>query len=66
MFALSGTVPAKGKLTVTMTNPTMPLNNDGDEIVLIDAGGVVRSRVAYTGLQARAGAWIQFASARAK
>ena len=37
VFALSGTVPARGKLTVTMTEPTMPLNNDGDEVVLIDA-----------------------------
>ena len=56
-----GIVPPKGKLTVTMTEPTMPLNNDGDEVLLMDGGGVVRSRVAYAGEQARAGAWVEFA-----
>jgi hypothetical protein len=39
VFALSGTVPPKDKLIVTMTEPTMPLNNDGDEVQLIDKGG---------------------------
>ena len=37
------------------------MNNDGDEVTLIDAGGVVRSRVAYTREQARAGVWLKSA-----
>ena len=59
-YPLSGTVAARGKLTVTMTEPSMPLNNNGDEVLLIDAGGVVRSAVAYGGFEARAGSWIKF------
>lgn len=54
-------MPPKSKLAVTMTDPTMPLNNDGDEILLIDAGGVVRCRVVCAREQARAGVWIEFA-----
>ena len=40
----------------------MPLNNDGDEVAIIDAGGVVRCRVAYAGEQAEPAAWIEFDS----
>ena len=60
VFKLSGTVPAKRKLTITMSEPTMPLNNDGDEVQLIDGGGTARSRVAYAAEQATAGVWIEF------
>ena len=65
VFWLTGKVPAGGTLTITMTEPTMPLNNDGDEVVLIDASGVARSRVAYAGEQARSGAWVGSARPRA-
>ena len=44
----------------------MPLNNDGDEVVLIDAGGVARSRVAYGEGQARSGAWVEFGTSASK
>ncbi|HEY1603523.1 MAG TPA: thermonuclease family protein, partial [Pirellulales bacterium] len=43
-FRLSGSIPAKGKLPITMTDPSMPLNNDGDDVFLIDANGTVRSK----------------------
>ena len=38
----------------------MPLNNDGDDVLLLDAGGVPVSRVTYIERQVRAGEWIQF------
>lgn len=55
---LTGNVPASGRLTVTMTNPSMPLNNDGDEVLLIDQQGVVRSHVVYG--EVSSGDWIEF------
>jgi len=36
-----------------MNPPMMPLNNDGDELLLIDKGGTVRSQVAYSEYQVR-------------
>jgi hypothetical protein len=33
----------------------MPLNNDGDDVLLLDADGVPVSRVLYTERQVRAG-----------
>ncbi len=54
-FALRGMVAAKKSLVVTMTESTMPLNNNGDEILLIDAQNVVRSQVRYTSDQVRSG-----------
>ncbi len=47
-------------LVVTMTEATMPLNNDGDNVVLIDADGVGRSRVNYLGSQVKAGVVVEF------
>lgn len=64
VFWLAGKVSAGETLTVTITEPTMPLNNDGDEVVLIDGSGVARSRVAYAEGQARSGAWIEFGKSR--
>jgi hypothetical protein len=40
----------------------MPLNNDGDTVLLIDPAGVLRSRVEYTAEQVRVGKWIEFGS----
>ncbi len=59
-FLLSGRVEPGQELVVTMTEETMPLNNDGDTVVLIDAEGVGRSRVSYEGSQARSGATVRF------
>ena len=41
-----------------LTEPSMPLSNDGDAILLIDAGGVVRNQVAYGGYEVRPGKWV--------
>ncbi len=62
-FRLAGKVVGKGRLTVTMTEPTMPLSNDGGEVLLIDGEGVVRSQVAYGGFEVRAGGWVEFEQA---
>ena len=59
-FRLVGKVPGWGRLTVKMTEPSMPLNNDGDEVVLVDPDGVVRNHVAYGGREVRSGRWIEF------
>ena len=54
VFLLSGTVPAGGQLVITMKSNSMPLNNDGDTITLLQ-GGAGRHRVSYTGKQAGSG-----------
>ena len=57
-YRLAGTVAAKGRLRIVMTTATMPLNNDGDTVLLIDPAGVVRSRAVYVGEQVQTGIWI--------
>jgi endonuclease YncB( thermonuclease family) len=59
-YRLAGTAAAKGRLRVVMATPSMPLNNDGDTVLLIDPAGVVRCRVEYTAEQVRAGVWVEF------
>ena len=59
-FSISGQIHKRGKLVVTMTKPSMPLNNNGDEVWLIDPDGVARSTVAYDAEQVRAGAVLLF------
>ncbi|MCY2987044.1 MAG: lamin tail domain-containing protein [Planctomycetota bacterium] len=54
-YRLAGTVAAKGRLRIVMTAATMPLNNDGDTVLLIESAGVLRCRVEYTAEQVRAG-----------
>ena len=44
-----------------MTTATMPLNNDGDTVLMLDATGVVRSRVAYAVDQVGVGVWLELA-----
>ena len=58
VFLLSGTVPAGGQLVITMKSNSMPLNNDGDTITLLQ-GGAGRHRVSYTGKQAASGAVVK-------
>jgi hypothetical protein len=55
---VAGTVAAKGRLRIVMTTPTMPLNNDGDTVLLIDPAGVLRCRVEYNGEQVQVGKWL--------
>ena len=61
VFLLEGKVDARESLLVTMRESTMPLNNNGDEVVLMDAESVGRSRVSYTAVQVRAGVVLRFA-----
>lgn len=60
VYLLSGRVEAGKSLVVTMTEATMPLNNNGDTVALIDGNGVGVSRVSYAESQARSGAVVKF------
>jgi hypothetical protein len=59
-FRLSGSISAKGKLPILMGDPSMPLNNDGDDVFLIDANGTVRSKVSYSEREVAEGRQIEF------
>jgi len=59
-FPLAGQVAAGSTVTIRLNPPTMPLNNDGDDVRLLDADGVAVSCVTYAEQQVRAGEWIQF------
>ena len=48
------------RLTITMSDPSMPLNNDGDDVLLVDAKGVVRSKVSYAADRAHPGVVVRF------
>ena len=48
-YLLSGSVEPGKSLVVTLTGATMPLNNDGDTVILVDTQGVERSRIDYSG-----------------
>jgi len=61
VFLLEGKVDPRTSSVVTMTEATMPLNNNGDEVLLIDTGNVGRSRVSYTENQVRSGVTLRFA-----
>ena len=55
VFSLSGTIAPGSSLTVTLSPNTMPLNNSGDEVFLIDHTGMIRHKVTYEGGQVQAG-----------
>jgi len=57
-YGLSGTIPANGRLVITMKSNSMPLNNDGDTIVLVQ-GNTSRHTVSYTKKQAGNGAVVK-------
>ena len=57
-YALSGSIGAAATLQVKMTAFTMPLNNDGDDVFLLDATGAVIDRVTYTSDQVQPGVMI--------
>ena len=54
-FALSGTIPVGGKLTIILTPNSMPLNNTGDDVLLIDPQGQTRHQVSYSAVDAQPG-----------
>jgi len=61
VFLLTGKVEPRTSLIVTMRESSMPLNNNGDVVVLVDADGVGRSRVSYAERQVRVGVTLRFA-----
>jgi hypothetical protein len=61
LYSLAGTVEPGKPLIVTMRQATMPLNNNGDEVLLTDADNVGRSRVGYAESQVRSGVTLRFA-----
>jgi hypothetical protein len=60
-FVLTGIIPAQQELTITMRAFSMPLNNSGDDVALLDAQGQVRHHVSYSAAQAQAGAVVSVA-----
>jgi hypothetical protein len=59
-FALTGSVPVQQQLTITMREFSMPLNNSGDDVSLIDPQGQVRDHVSYSAAQAPPGQMVTF------
>jgi len=59
-FALSGVLPAQQALTLTMQAFSVPLNNSGDDVSLIDPQGHVRDHVSYSAAQAASGQVVTF------
>lgn len=59
-FALSGSIAAGQSVVITMTPPSMPLNNDGDRVTLVNRDGVTLDEVTYTAAQVVSGQEIVF------
>jgi endonuclease/exonuclease/phosphatase family metal-dependent hydrolase len=59
-FALTGSVSANSRLTILLPPNSVPLNNDGDDLSLIDPQNQIKHRVTYTGAQAQSGQRITF------
>jgi hypothetical protein len=57
-FILSGTVGAGARTTITLPGGSLPLNNDGDEVTLLDPQGSTIHHVSYG--QAASGARLTF------
>jgi endonuclease/exonuclease/phosphatase family metal-dependent hydrolase len=59
-FALTGSIPAQQPLTITMHEFSMPLNNSGDDVSILDPQGQVRHHVSYLAIQAASGMIVTF------
>jgi hypothetical protein len=59
-FALTGIVAAQQHLTIMVRGFSMPLNNSGDDVSLLDPHGQIRHHVSYTVAQAQAGNVVAF------
>lgn len=57
-FDLAGTIGAGAEIEVLLSPHTMPLNNSGDEIRLLDPDGLEVGRKSYTKSQVHAGVWV--------
>jgi hypothetical protein len=49
LVALSGTIAGNAELTIQLAAGELPLNNGGDEVELLDAGGNSVHVVSYPG-----------------
>jgi len=58
VYGLSGSIAANGRRVITMKNNSMPLNNDGDTVMLVQ-GNTARHTVSYTKKQAGNGAVVK-------
>ena len=58
-YTLSGSIPAYGRIIITLRGKDFPMNNDGDTIIL-KQGSKVKHKVSYTEAQAGDGAVIWF------
>jgi hypothetical protein len=59
-FTLTGVIPAQQQLTITMQEVSMPLNNSGDDVSLLDPQGQLRHHVSYSAGQAASGQVVTF------
>ncbi|MBM4113828.1 MAG: hypothetical protein FJ253_10760 [Phycisphaerae bacterium] len=59
-FELSGSIPALSTLVIQLPAGAVPLNNDGDEITVLGAGGQLVSVARYDASQVRSGMPIAF------
>jgi hypothetical protein len=59
-FALSGTIAGGATRVITMTVFSMPLNNSGDDVALLDAQGNIVHHVTYTASQVQSGQQVVF------
>lgn len=59
VYLLSGRIEPRKTMVLTMTEATMPLNNNGDTVVLVDSEGTGRSLANYSESQVRSGMTIQ-------
>jgi len=57
-FALGDTIGAGQDLTILLSPHTLPLNNGGDRVQLLDAGGTERDRITYDAAAVGPGRWI--------
>ncbi len=58
VYGLSGSIAANDRRVITMKSNSMPLNNDGDTVMLVQ-GSAVRHRVEYSKKQAGNGAVVK-------
>ena len=60
VYLLSGIIPAGATLKIVMIENTMPLNNSGDDVKLVNPQGITKQMLSYTASQADEGAVITF------
>lgn len=59
-YMLSGKIAAEKRLAFKLEGNRMPLNNNGDEVLLIDNNGNIRDRISYSKQQVKEGKEIFF------